>query len=69
MDKKIRLGIIGVGNMGSGHARNVLARICSKILFQEQIYFLLKKRTRANNCWPRSGEQVFCSYKEHRSGF
>ena len=28
MDKKIRLGIIGVGNMGSGHARNVLAGSC-----------------------------------------
>lgn len=28
MDKKIRLGIIGVGNMGSGHARNVLGGKC-----------------------------------------
>ena len=28
MDKKIRLGIIGVGNMGSGHARNVLDGKC-----------------------------------------
>ena len=28
MDKKIRLGIIGVGNMGSGHANNVLAGKC-----------------------------------------
>ena len=25
---KIRLGIIGVGNMGSGHARNVLNGSC-----------------------------------------
>ena len=28
MDKKIRLGIIGVGNMGSGHARNILGGKC-----------------------------------------
>ncbi|MGN0801664.1 MAG: Gfo/Idh/MocA family protein [Candidatus Faecivicinus sp.] len=28
MEKKIRLGIIGVGNMGSGHAENVLAGKC-----------------------------------------
>ena len=28
MEKKIRLGIIGVGNMGSGHAGNILAGKC-----------------------------------------
>ena len=28
MEKKIRLGIIGIGNMGSGHARNILAGNC-----------------------------------------
>lgn len=28
MDQLIRLGIIGVGNMGSGHARNILGGLC-----------------------------------------
>ena len=28
MDKKIRLGLIGIGNMGSGHARNVVEGRC-----------------------------------------
>ncbi|MBP3381450.1 MAG: Gfo/Idh/MocA family oxidoreductase [Clostridia bacterium] len=28
MDKKIRLGIIGVGNMGSGHANNIVQGFC-----------------------------------------
>lgn len=30
MDKKIKLGIIGIGNMGSGHARNVLSGACGE---------------------------------------
>ena len=29
MDKKIRLGIIGLGNMGSGHARSIMEGKCS----------------------------------------
>ena len=28
MSKKIKLGIIGIGNMGSGHARNIIAGKC-----------------------------------------
>lgn len=28
MEKKIRLGIIGIGNMGSGHARNIVGGKC-----------------------------------------
>ena len=28
MDKKLRLGLIGIGNMGSGHARNVVEGRC-----------------------------------------
>ena len=28
MEKKIRLGIIGIGNMGAGHARNFLNGLC-----------------------------------------
>ena len=28
MDKKIRLGIIGLGNMGSGHARSIMEGKC-----------------------------------------
>ena len=28
MDKKIRLGIIGIGNMGSGHAKNIVSGKC-----------------------------------------
>ena len=28
---KVRLGIIGVGNMGSGHTRNILAGLCPEI--------------------------------------
>lgn len=28
MDKKIRLGIIGMGNMGTGHAKNIIAGKC-----------------------------------------
>ena len=28
---KVRLGIIGVGNMGSGHAANILAGKCPEI--------------------------------------
>ena len=28
MDKKIRLGIIGIGNMGSAHAKNVAEGKC-----------------------------------------
>ena len=28
MDKKIRLGIIGLGNMGSGHAGRIVAGNC-----------------------------------------
>ena len=31
MDKKIRLGIIGIGNMGTGHAGNILAGKCPDI--------------------------------------
>lgn len=31
MDKKIRLGLIGIGNMGSGHARNILDGKCPEI--------------------------------------
>ena len=29
--KKVRLGIIGIGNMGSGHARNIKAGMCPEI--------------------------------------
>ena len=29
--KKVRLGIIGIGNMGSGHARNIKAGMWSRI--------------------------------------
>ena len=28
MSRKIKLGIIGIGNMGSGHARNVVEGKC-----------------------------------------
>ena len=28
MEKKIRLGIIGFGNMGTSHARNLVAGLC-----------------------------------------
>ena len=28
MSKKIKLGIIGIGNMGSGHARNIVRGEC-----------------------------------------
>ena len=31
MDKKIRLGIIGMGNMGSGHARNLMDGRCPEL--------------------------------------
>ena len=30
--EKVRLGIIGVGNMGSGHAQNILAGKCPEIV-------------------------------------
>ena len=30
--KRIKLGIIGVGNMGSGHARNVLEGKCPELV-------------------------------------
>ena len=29
--KKVRLGIIGIGNMGSGHANNILKGLCPEI--------------------------------------
>ena len=29
--EKIRLGILGVGNMGSGHSRNLLAGLCPDV--------------------------------------
>ena len=32
MDKKVRLGIIGIGNMGSGHAKNITAGKCPEIV-------------------------------------
>ncbi len=32
MEKKVRLGIIGVGNMGSGHLRNILEGKCPEIV-------------------------------------
>ena len=31
MEKKIKLGIIGVGNMGSGHAENIKNGKCPEI--------------------------------------
>ena len=31
MDKKVRLGIIGLGNMGSGHANNIRNGLCPEI--------------------------------------
>ncbi|MCR4771626.1 MAG: Gfo/Idh/MocA family oxidoreductase [Oscillospiraceae bacterium] len=31
MERKIKTGIIGLGNMGSGHARNILAGLCPEI--------------------------------------
>jgi len=31
MEKKIRLGIIGVGNMGTGHIKNIEAGKCPEI--------------------------------------
>ena len=30
--EKVRLGIIGVGNMGTGHAENILAGMCPEIV-------------------------------------
>ena len=30
--EKVRLGIIGLGNMGSGHAQNILAGKCPEIV-------------------------------------
>ena len=29
--KKVHLGIIGVGNMGTGHTENILAGLCQEI--------------------------------------
>jgi len=31
MDKKIRLGILGIGNMGAGHARSILEGACPEL--------------------------------------
>ena len=29
---KVRLGIIGIGNMGTGHAENILSGLCPEIV-------------------------------------
>ena len=35
--RKIRLGLIGAGNMGSGHAENILAGLCPEIEITAEI--------------------------------
>ena len=31
MDRKVKLGIIGIGNMGSGHAANIMKGNCPEL--------------------------------------
>ena len=60
--QKIRLGLIGVGNMGSGHAENILAGLCPEIAVTAAADRRASRREWAEKHLPEA--KIFCEGSE-----
>ncbi|MBO4330591.1 MAG: Gfo/Idh/MocA family oxidoreductase [Oscillospiraceae bacterium] len=54
MERKIRIGIIGLGNMGSGHARSILAGRCPEIELTAAADVRAERLEKAKSEYPES---------------